>query len=158
MTHGGSEIPTFQEGERVSAAALTKLAELAAREHMTVDAYVDALGVSEAHYPPMETWAFELAEDLDQWDPVPTLAYRRFVDPSANGGNGAYVTDCSKSSKFWVVDMRQVGYWGVAGATGAADIISVENDGSMGIIVDLRCPSSCICGEASAAAACGGGA
>lgn len=156
MSFGELDAPRFNEGDRVSASALQKLAAMAGRNNLSVDAFVDALGVYLATYPPIETWHFELAEELTQWKTTPTLVYRRFLDPSGNNGNGIFTTDCDESSRFYVMDLREVGYKGPSGSTGAADIIAVDN-GAMGIVIDLRCPEDCICGTAFSGAMCGGG-
>ncbi len=155
MSFGEFDIPTFEEGNRVSAGALNKLAALAARGHMSVDAYIDSLGVSTAQYPPEPIYHFELAVELTQWATTPTLVYRRFLDPSGNNGNGIYVTTCDATTQFDVMDLSEVGYKGPAGSTGTARIITVDN-GLIGVIMDLRCPDDCICGTAASTTPCGG--
>ena len=154
MTRGVYGMPEFEEGRRVSASKLRKLAELAARGNSEVDGYIDELGVYASTYPPIEIWYFELAEELVQWATTPTMVYRRFIDPEGNSGNGELVTTCEAQYQFPVIDMKKIGYFGVAGATGSAHMVQTKN-GPIGIIDDLRCPADCVCGDESEATACG---
>jgi len=88
-------------------------------------------------------WYFELAAELTQWGTALVAAYRRILDPSGNGGNGELVTDCSQGMN--VFDMAVVGFKGVAGANGWAEMVMVDN-GLVGIIRGLNCPDACVCG------------
>lgn len=88
-------------------------------------------------------WAFELAEDLPQWNQLPVWACKKDWDPSLHTGWGGYTTN--PNIHFKVADWREVGYFGYAGAEGAARIRQCDN-GIVGVIVDLECPPECLCG------------
>lgn len=83
------------------------------------------------------TVMFELAETLEADSTTGATAYRRKFDPSANSGDGGYVTDTD--DEFTVKDTREVGYYGSAGAKGACIMKSADN-GAFGEICDMECP------------------
>jgi len=87
---------------------------------------------------PLEIRAFELKEELTQFSGAKVQAYWRKWDPSANNGMGGFVgsPDCEV---FYVADLREVGYVGVPGAKGAAEM-RMGDDGPIGVICDLCCP------------------
>jgi hypothetical protein len=93
-----------------------------------------------------EIWSFVLAETLPQWGTppdVPVDAYRLVYDPSLNSGWGGFAVDCDQPMK--VADWYSVGFFGIAGAPGWAEMHGSDN-GDIGIIRGLVCPDSCVCG------------
>ena len=100
-----------------------------------------------------QTVRFELAEALEQWqrcedsnDPV-TACVKKW-DPGDNCGKGDFAI---ADACICVSDRRRVGYFGDAGAEGAAEIRYGNKDESgnyqeIGVIVDLECPTGCLCG------------
>ncbi len=91
-----------------------------------------------------EVCAFELAQNLPQWSDTPVEACKKKWKPDAHGGWGGYETDAGDRIK--VADWRKVGYFGYAGAEGAA-VIKQSDNGPIGVICDLECPPECLCGE-----------
>jgi len=90
---------------------------------------------------PYTVWAFELKDALPllnaEEDNQPVDAYKRDWDASAHGGWGGFVKNTS--CIFKVADWRKVGYYGDAGANGAAEIRHCDN-GVIGVVCDLGCP------------------
>jgi hypothetical protein len=85
--------------------------------------------------------AFELTEVLDQWSIVPALARVRDWDPTANGGEGGFITDCSTGLEIKVLDAYQVGHNAGVGGCGRCEIRGKTTDGYLlGLIHDLCCP------------------
>jgi len=82
---------------------------------------------------------FELKEELEADSTTGADAYPRDYDPSANSGEGGYVTDTTASRIFTVKDTREVGYYGSAGAKGAC-IMKTADNGPFGEICDMECP------------------
>jgi len=99
---------------------------------------------------PYVVWRFELAQDLPQWlshqsgQTVWRWACRRDLDPSANNGDGGYVTN--NNVHFKVADLDETGWFGEIGAKGVAELKLADN-GLIGIILDMVCPPECPCGD-----------
>jgi len=90
---------------------------------------------------PYAVAAFELKDDLPPLnvaeDNQPVEAYKRDWVPSAHSGWGGFTKN--EETIFMVADWRKVGYYGSAGANGAAEIRHCEN-GVIGVVCDLGCP------------------
>ncbi len=90
---------------------------------------------------PYTVWAFELKDDLPILnggeDNHPVDAYKRDWSASAHDGWGGFSTNTD--TVFKVADWRKVGYNGLDGANGAAEIRHCDN-GVIGVICDLECP------------------
>jgi len=69
--------------------------------------------------------AFQLYGDLVIGSYVGALAYLREWNPSANAGNGGYVLNTD--IRFYVRDIRALGYFGVAGTWGQARSVWSDN-------------------------------
>ena len=90
---------------------------------------------------PYTVVAFELKDALPALnaaeDNHPVDAYKRDWNSDAHLGWGGF--DKNEDVIFKVADWRKVGYYGAAGANGAAEIRHCEN-GVIGVICDLECP------------------
>lgn len=81
---------------------------------------------------------FELLEPLEQWSNALVQAGWKTWDPTANGGNGLFVTDCE--DVLLVADSNEVGHNAGTGGYGTVTIHIREDGTPVGSILDLCCP------------------